>query len=131
MSVILWGPPGSGKTTIAHLVAGAGGRRFVAMSALNAGVKDVRAVIDAARRQRRAGGEPTVLFIDEVRDRGLARARRAPQDHRHRAGAGHQLAQRRTRRQQVALADQLVQRGRPHPHGERRVRRRRGEAGRG
>jgi putative ATPase len=66
MSVILWGPPGSGKTTIAHLVAGAGGRRFVAMSALNAGVKDVRAVIDAARRQRRAGGEPTVLFIDEV-----------------------------------------------------------------
>jgi putative ATPase len=66
MSVILWGPPGSGKTTIAHLVAGAGGRRFVAMSALNAGVKDVRAVIDTARRQRRAGGEPTVLFIDEV-----------------------------------------------------------------
>jgi putative ATPase len=66
MSVILWGPPGSGKTTIAHLVAGAGGRRFVAMSALNAGVKDVRGVIDAARRQRRAGGEPTVLFIDEV-----------------------------------------------------------------
>jgi putative ATPase len=65
-SVILWGPPGSGKTTIAHLVAGAGDRRFVAMSALNAGVKDVRAVIDAARRQRRSGGPPTVLFIDEV-----------------------------------------------------------------
>jgi putative ATPase len=60
------GPAGSGKTTIAHLVAGAGDRRFVAMSALNAGVKDVRAVIDAARRQRRAGGAPTVLFIDEV-----------------------------------------------------------------
>src|SRR3712207_5008205 len=66
MSVILWGPPGSGKTTIAHLVAGATDRRFVAMSALSAGVKDVRAVIDAARRQRRAGGPPTVLFIDEV-----------------------------------------------------------------
>jgi putative ATPase len=65
-SVILWGPPGSGKTTIAHLVAGAGDREFVAMSALNAGVKDVRAVIDAARRRRRAGGRPTVLFIDEV-----------------------------------------------------------------
>ena len=66
MSVILWGPPGSGKTTIAHLVAAATDRRFVAMSALSAGVKDVRAVIDAARRERRAGGYPTVLFIDEV-----------------------------------------------------------------
>jgi len=66
MSVIMWGPPGSGKTTIAHLVAHASDRRFVAMSALNAGVKDVRAVIDVARRERRAGGLPTVLFIDEV-----------------------------------------------------------------
>src|SRR5688500_2329041 len=66
LSVILWGPPGSGKTTIAHLVAVATDRRFVAMSALNAGVKDVRAVIDTARRERRAGGPPTVLFIDEV-----------------------------------------------------------------
>lgn len=65
-SVILWGPPGSGKTTIAHLVAAGGDRRFVAMSALNAGVKDVRAVIDGARRQRHRGGGPTVLFIDEV-----------------------------------------------------------------
>ncbi|MBO4209691.1 replication-associated recombination protein A [Micromonospora echinofusca] len=66
MSVILWGPPGCGKTTIAHLVAGATDRRFVAMSALSAGVKDVRAVIETARRERRAGGRPTVLFIDEV-----------------------------------------------------------------
>ncbi|MFI2667755.1 replication-associated recombination protein A [Micromonospora carbonacea] len=66
MSVILWGPPGCGKTTIAHLVATATDRRFVAMSALTAGVKDVRAVIDTARRQRRSGGPPTVLFIDEV-----------------------------------------------------------------
>ncbi|WP_243709708.1 replication-associated recombination protein A [Micromonospora sp. 15K316] len=66
MSVILWGPPGSGKTTIAHLVARATDRRFVAMSALSAGVKDVRAVIDSARRQRRSGGPQTVLFIDEV-----------------------------------------------------------------
>jgi putative ATPase len=66
MSVILWGPPGSGKTTIAHLVAGATERRFVALSALSAGVKDVRAVIDTARTERRRGGPPTVLFIDEV-----------------------------------------------------------------
>jgi putative ATPase len=66
MSVILWGPPGTGKTTIAHLVAAATDRTFVAMSALSAGVKDVRAVIDTARRARRAGGPPTVLFIDEV-----------------------------------------------------------------
>jgi putative ATPase len=66
MSVILWGPPGTGKTTIAHLVARATNRRFVAMSALSAGVKDVRAVIETARRERRHGGPPTVLFIDEV-----------------------------------------------------------------
>ncbi|GAA3451541.1 replication-associated recombination protein A [Dactylosporangium matsuzakiense] len=66
MSVILWGPPGAGKTTIAHLVAGATDRNFVALSALSAGVKDVRAVIDTARKERRRGGPPTVLFIDEV-----------------------------------------------------------------
>jgi putative ATPase len=66
MSVILWGPPGTGKTTIAHLVATATNRKFVAMSALSAGVKDVRAVIDTARQERRRGGPPTVLFIDEV-----------------------------------------------------------------
>lgn len=65
-SVILWGPAGSGKTTIAHLVAAAAGRTFEAMSALNAGVKDVRAVIDSARSRRRSGGPPTVLFLDEV-----------------------------------------------------------------
>ncbi|WP_442788633.1 replication-associated recombination protein A [Dactylosporangium sp. NBC_01737] len=66
MSVILYGPPGSGKTTVAHLVAGATDRRFVALSALTSGVKDVRSVIDVARKERRRGGPPTVLFIDEV-----------------------------------------------------------------
>ncbi|MCH7231809.1 replication-associated recombination protein A [Glycomyces sp. L485] len=66
MSVILWGPPGSGKTTIAHLVARSDDRRFRAMSALNSGVKDVRAAIEEARRVRRTGGPQTILFIDEV-----------------------------------------------------------------
>lgn len=66
MSVILWGPPGSGKTTIAHLVAQSGDRRFRAMSALDSGVKDVRAAIEEARRVRRTGGPQTILFIDEV-----------------------------------------------------------------
>jgi putative ATPase len=61
-SVILWGPPGTGKTTIAALVSQAGGRRFVELSAVTAGVKDVRAAIDTARMS----GVPTVLFIDEV-----------------------------------------------------------------
>jgi putative ATPase len=65
-SLILWGPPGTGKTTIAHLVARGSQRRFAALSALNAGVKDVRAVIDEARRLHRGGEKATVLFIDEV-----------------------------------------------------------------
>ncbi|MGY4708574.1 replication-associated recombination protein A [Mycolicibacterium sp. CBM1] len=64
-SVILYGPPGTGKTTLASLVSQATGRRFEALSALTAGVKEVRAVIDNARRAA-AYGEQTVLFIDEV-----------------------------------------------------------------
>jgi len=65
-SVILFGPPGTGKTTLAYLMAGATGRRFVPMSALNSGVKDLRAVIADARRRRSHAAENTVLFIDEV-----------------------------------------------------------------
>ena len=64
-SVILYGPPGTGKTTLASLVSHATGRRFEALSALSAGVKEVRAVIDTARRAA-AHGQQTVLFIDEV-----------------------------------------------------------------
>ncbi|WP_418276776.1 replication-associated recombination protein A [Isoptericola jiangsuensis] len=65
-SVILWGPPGVGKTTLAYLVATGSGRRFVELSAVTAGVKDVRQVIEDARRRLATGGEETVLFIDEV-----------------------------------------------------------------
>jgi putative ATPase len=64
-SVILYGPPGTGKTTLASLISGATGRRFEALSAVSAGVKEVRTVIDTARRAA-AHGEQTVLFIDEV-----------------------------------------------------------------
>ena len=66
MSLFLWGPPGTGKTTLAHVVAAATNRRFVELSAVTAGVKDVRAVIDEARRQLAMQERQTVLFIDEV-----------------------------------------------------------------
>lgn len=65
-SVILWGPPGTGKTTIAYLAARTAGRSFVELSAVSAGVREVRAVIDDARRRLVAGGAQTLLFIDEV-----------------------------------------------------------------
>src|SRR5262245_33006411 len=65
-SVILYGPPGSGKTTLAALISQATGRRFEALSALSAGVKEVRAVIEKARVALLHHGEQTVLFIDEV-----------------------------------------------------------------
>lgn len=64
-SVLLYGPPGTGKTTMASLISRATGGRFEALSALSAGVKEVRAVIDLARR-RLVHGQQTVLFIDEV-----------------------------------------------------------------
>jgi putative ATPase len=64
-SVIMWGPAGTGKTTLAYLVARASGRAFTELSAVSAGVKDIRAVIAEARR-RLGLGQETVLFIDEV-----------------------------------------------------------------
>src|SRR5262249_59936090 len=66
LSLVLWGPPGTGKTTIAHVVSHATRRRFVALSALSAGVKDVRAVIEAARRDLGLTGRQTVMLIEEV-----------------------------------------------------------------
>ena len=66
LSAIIWGPPGTGKTTLAHLVATAADRRFVELSAVTAGVKDVRAVMDQANRERDLYDRQTVLFLDEI-----------------------------------------------------------------
>jgi putative ATPase len=66
ISLILFGPPGTGKTTVALIVSVATNRRFVQLSAINAGVKDVRAVIEQAKLELRSGGRQTVLFIDEI-----------------------------------------------------------------
>ena len=66
LSAIIWGPPGTGKTTLAHLVANAARRRFVELSAVTAGVKDVRAVMEEAARERDMYDRQTVLFLDEI-----------------------------------------------------------------
>lgn len=65
-SVILWGPPGTGKTTLAQLIARAGSAKFMELSAINAGVRDVREVITAAQENKSLYGVSTVLFVDEV-----------------------------------------------------------------
>jgi putative ATPase len=65
-SVILWGPPGTGKTTLATVIASSGGRKFAELSAVTAGVKDVRTVVEGARTDRDLYGRQTVLFLDEI-----------------------------------------------------------------
>jgi putative ATPase len=66
MSLVLWGPPGTGKTTLAYVVSRATERRFVEISAVSDGVKQVRAAIDQAKRELGMSGRQTVLFVDEV-----------------------------------------------------------------
>jgi putative ATPase len=66
VSVILWGPPGTGKTTLAQAIARSSGRKFVELSAVSAGVRDVRQVMEEARANRDLYGVSTVLFLDEI-----------------------------------------------------------------
>lgn len=66
VSIILWGPPGTGKTTLAQTIARSSGRRFVELSAVTAGVKDVREVMQEAITQRDLYGQTTILFLDEI-----------------------------------------------------------------
>lgn len=65
-SLIFWGPPGTGKTTLAEIISESSGRKFYKLSAVSSGVKDVREVIDAAKQQNLFSGKSPILFIDEI-----------------------------------------------------------------
>ena len=74
-SMVLWGPPGTGKTTIARLLATESGLPFLPFSAVTNGIKEVREAIERARQRRRETAKPTLLFVDEIH-----RFNRAQQD---------------------------------------------------
>src|SRR5262245_25861014 len=65
-SLILWGPPGTGKTTLARILAGFAGAEFIAFSAVTSGIKEIREVVGQAQRTRAQSGRRTILFIDEI-----------------------------------------------------------------